>query len=326
MKLNINDEIRVIAPSISMVILSEDTINIANEKLLEIGLKVSFGKNVMKSDDYYNSSSIDNRVSDLHDAFKDKKIKGILTAIGGYNCNQILNKINYKLIKDNPKIICGYSDITAILLAIYAKTGIVTYYGPHYSTFGMKMGNEYTIDYFNKIMFNNKKVTIKSSKDYSDDLWFIDQEKRKIIKNIGMKAINLGKEKGLIIGGNLCTLNLLQGTEYMPIINENIILFLEDDGSTKENFFVEFDRNLISFMQTQIFKHVKGIVIGRCQQGSNMNCNKWKKLLDKEELKLIPIVIDADFGHTTPMFTFPIGGHCSLKCTKDKIELIIEKN
>ncbi len=319
--LNKNDEIRVIAPSISMVILSEETINNANNVLKSMDLNVSFGSNVMKNRKYYNSASIENRVNDIHAAFKDKNVGCILTAIGGHNLNQLLPYLDYKLIRNNPKILCGYSDITVLLNAIYAKTKLITYYGPHYSTFGMKKGNEYTVDYFKKMFFHNKIIRIESSSSFSDDLWFIDQENRKFIKNKGMKIKNEGEAEGIILGGNLCTFNLLQGTEYMPNPKENVILFLEDDNESGSNFFVNFDRNLVSLMQTKLFKSVKGLVIGRCQNESDMNCEKWECLLDKEELKNIPIIYDADFGHTTPMFTFPIGGYCSLKVKNKKISL-----
>ncbi len=318
------NEVRIIAPSKSMVILSEETINIATDRLIEMGLDVTFGDNVMKSDNDYVCASIDNRISDLHNAFKNPNVKYILTAIGGYNINQILPYIDYELIKKNPKQLCGYSDITALLNAIYAKTGLITYHGPHYSSFGMKKGCEYTIDYFKQTFLKLKKTTIIASLKYSDDAWFIDQENRKFITNKGMKFINEGVAKGTIIGGNLCTFNLLQGTEYMPKVKGDIILFLEDDGEADKNFLIEFDRNLVSLMQTEIFKQVKGLVIGRAQNNCLMNDEKWLKLLNKKELQKIPIIYNADFGHTTPMFSFPIGGICQMKIKHNQIEIKIK--
>lgn len=148
-KLKIGDEIRVIAPSRSMKILKEDTINIAKSRLENLGFKVSFGNNVMNSiNDNYKCASIEDRVSDLHDAFSNRNVKAILTVIGGYNVNQILDEIDYELIKNNPKILCGFSDITALTNAIYAKTGLVTYSGVHFSSFGMKYGFEYSLEFF----------------------------------------------------------------------------------------------------------------------------------------------------------------------------------
>ena len=157
-KLSIGDEIRVIAPSRSMKILSEEVIEIAKSRLEQIGFKVTFGKNVMNSiNDDFGCASILDRVEDLHDAFKDKNVKAILTVIGGYNINQLLDYIDYNLIKENPKIICGFSDITALSNAIYTKTGLITYYGPHYSSFGMKKGFEYTLEKFKNMFFGSRK-------------------------------------------------------------------------------------------------------------------------------------------------------------------------
>lgn len=151
-KLKIGDEIRVIAPSRSLHMIDKATRVIADKCLREMGLKVTFSRNCEITDEFA-SSSIEERISDLKDAFIDKNVKGILTVIGGNNSNQLLKYIDYNLIKNNPKILCGYSDITALSNAIYAKTGLVTYSGPHYSSFGMEKGIDYIIDYFKKCLF-----------------------------------------------------------------------------------------------------------------------------------------------------------------------------
>lgn len=323
-KLKPGDEVRIIAPSRSMVILGEDCKRIATTRLEELGLKVSFGKYLMEADEDYVSASVEHRAEDLNEAFADKNVKAILTVIGGFNSNQILKYIDYENIKNNPKILCGYSDITAVLDSIYAKTGLVTYYGPHYSSFGMKKGIEYQLDYFIKMFFEDEPIEIKSSEEWSNDSWFLEQENRNFIKNDGMFIINEGKAEGKIVGGNLCTLNLLHGTEFMPDLND-VILFLEDDGMADKAFMWEFDRNLQSLIMQKDFDKVKGIVIGRAEKNSQMDDRKWIKLIkNKPELNNIPVIAGADFGHTTPMFTFPIGGKVKLEAKEDKIELIIE--
>ena len=308
-KLKKGDEIRVIAPSRSMNLLSSETIEIATKRLEDLGFKVTFGKNVNKEiDNIYCCASIEDRVEDLHEAFKDKNVKAILTVIGGFNVNQILDYIDYDLIKNNPKILCGFSDITALSNAIYTKTGLVTYYGPHYSSFGMKYGFDYTLDYFKKMLLSSDKILINDSKEWSDDPWFLNQEKRKFIKNDGMIFKNINDTEGTIIGGNLCTLNLLQGTEYMPN-DDNLILFLEDDELVGEEFIREFDRNLQSLLHSLRNKKINAIVIGRAQISSKMTLEKWEKIVSsKKELRNIPIIFNCDFGHTTPIITFPIGG------------------
>ena len=242
-KLKAGDEVRVIAPSRSMKILGEDCIKIATERLESLGLKVTFGKHVMEADPDYMCASRDSRVEDLNEAFRDKNVKAILTVIGGFNSNQLLDYIDYEAIKENPKIFCGFSDITALSNAIHAKTGLVTYSGVHYSSFGMLKGFEYSLEYFKKMFFQDEEFEVISSKEWSDEAWFIDQENRHFEPNEGMYVINEGKAEGDIIGGNLCTLNLLQGTEYMPDINDKI-LFIEDDEMAGPIFLMEFDRNL----------------------------------------------------------------------------------
>ena len=321
-KLKIGDGIRVIASSRSMSILNEDIIDSAKTRLEKMGFKVTFGKNVSKSiDDNYKCASIEDRIQDLHEAFADKNVKAILTVIGGYNVNQILDYIDYELIKENPKILCGFSDITALTNAIYAKTGLVTYSGPHFSSFGMKKGFDYTQEYFEKMFMQNQNVLIKSSQEWSNDSWFKNQENRTFIKNEGMKIIHKGEAEGTIVGGNLCTLNLLQGTEYMPDL-ENSILFIEDDGLVQKEFNREFDRDLQSLLHFAKNKNIKGIVVGRAENNCEMNVEKWIKLFNtKKELDNIPIVINADFGHTTPIFTFPIGGYARTKFAE---EVVIE--
>lgn len=324
-KLKIGDEIRVIAPSRSMKILKEDTINLAKSRLENLGFKVSFGNNVMNSiNDNYKCANIEDRISDLHDAFSNKNVKAILTVIGGYNVNQILDEIDYDLIKNNPKILCGFSDITALTNAIYAKTGLITYSGVHFSSFGMKYGFEYSLEYFKKIFFKDDWIEINASKEWSNDSWFSNQEDRIFEKNEGMQIISEGKAEGKIIGGNLCTLNLLQGTEYMPNI-DNCILFLEDDGLVGKEFIREFDRDLQSLLHTVKGGKIKGIVIGRAEKVSEMNYNKWVNILEtKKQLENIPIVINANFGHTTPIFTFPIGGSAKFVVQGNKINLKIK--
>ena len=320
--LNTGDEIRVIAPSRSMKLLGADCIEIANKRFADLGFKLTFGKHVMEADDVM-SSSIDSRIEDLHEAFADKNVKAIFTVIGGFNSNQLLSHIDYELIKNNPKILCGFSDITALTNAIYAKTGVTMYSGPHYSSFGMKKGFEYTLEYFKKMFLEDGEVEIKSSEEWSNDPWFIKQDDREFVKNEGMFIINEGEASGTIVGGNLCTLNLLQGTEYMPDLTDTI-LFIEDDGMADKMFYVEFDRNLQSLIHQKNFDKVRGIVIGREEKNSVMTKEKWINLIkSKLELNNIPVIAGADFGHTTPIFTFPIGGKANLVAKEGKISLII---
>lgn len=318
-KLKPGDEIRVIAPSSSLGIISQANRDLAVKRLGELGLKISYSKNAEEIDEF-ESSSIESRVADLHEAFADKNVKGILTAIGGFNVNQILKYLDYDLIKNNPKVLCGYSDITALSNAIYTKTGLVNYSGPAFSTFGMIKGNDYAVNYFKRCLMEKNSFEVKPSEEWSDDKWYLDQEDREFIKNEGSLSINEGEAEGKIIGGNVCTFNLLLGTEFIPSIKD-VILFLEDDEESKLK---HFDRNLQAILHQPGFSQVKGIVIGRFQKASEATKEKIIKMIKaKKELGNIPVVANLDFGHTSPLFTFPIGGAAKLSVKKEGVKLEI---
>lgn len=322
-KLKPGDLVRIIAPSNSLELISEECRLNANKKLQDLGLQLSFGKNVSECD-FFQSSSVVSRLDDLHEAFADPDVKGILTVIGGYNCNQLLKHIDYDLIAANPKIFCGFSDITALQNAIWAKTGMVTYSGPHYSTFGMKKGLEYTIDYFKHCLFQQELVVIEKSSTWSNDEWFIDQENRIFEPNPGLVAIQHGKAQGTIIGGNIGTLTLLKGTEFMPSL-QNSILFIEETCIAGDVTDVEFERQLQSLIHLPDFSGVRGIVIGRFEKASKMTLEKVKQIIQtKPELAGMPVVYGADFGHTAPIFTFPVGGEASIEATSNRVQISLD--
>lgn len=315
-KLKPGDEIRVIAPARSLSLLNEETKSIATKRLEDLGFRVTFGQHVDEIDDF-KSSSVQSRIDDLHAAFLDENVKGILTVIGGFNSNQLFDYIDWELIKNNPKVFCGFSDITAMGNAVYAKTGLVTYSGPHYSSFGQKLYFDYTLDYFKKACINSESFDVLPSEQWSDDHWHSDQDNRNLIDNPGFMVINQGQAEGVAIGGNLCTFNLLQGTQYMPAM-ENSILFIEDDVIGNNWDFAEFDRNLQSLIHMSEFSGVKGIVIGRFQKGSVMNDDLMRQIIkSKPKLDHLPVISRVDFGHTDPKITIPIGGTVAIDTNAD---------
>ncbi|MFD6443067.1 S66 peptidase family protein [Peribacillus sp. NPDC060186] len=314
-RLKAGDEIRVIAPSRSLAIVKGEQRRLAEERLMELGFKVTYGNTALVHDDFF-SNSIEDRIEDLHDAFKDPNVKGIFTAIGGYNANQILQYIDYDLIKENPKVLIGYSDITAILLAIYKKTGLTTYSGPHFSTFGMKAGLDYTMEYFKKAVLQVEDFYLDPSETWSDDSWHLEQDDRTFHTNSGYMVIQEGEATGTIIGGNLCTINLLQGTEYMPSLKDSI-LFIEDD---EESHPFSFDRDLQSLLQLPDASGIKGIVIGRFQKESGMTDYALQEIIaTKKEINGIPVIANANFGHVHPFVTVPVGAKAMMNVKNGKV-------
>lgn len=313
--------VRVISParSLKLPFITSELIALAKQRLSELGFQVTFGKYVDEIDEF-GSSTIEHRLEDLHEAFADKNTHFVLTVIGGFNTNQLLPYLDYNLIKNNPKILCGFSDITALANAIHTKTDLVTYSGPHFFNFGMKEGFEYSLDYFKKTLMLNEPIDVQPAPRWSDDYWPSIQNDREWLNNEGYWILNEGDAQGKIIGGNLCTFNLLQGTAYMPDITDSV-LFLEDDRESQPH---HFDRDLQSLIHQPKFDSVRGIVIGRFERPSGISKKLLQQIISlKKELKTVPIIGNVDFGHTTPSITFPIGGKAKLEARKSGIKLQI---
>lgn len=300
-KLNVGDEIRIISPSSSIERTGGIEANkVAEERLHRIGLEVSFGKHILEND-VLDSASIESRVEDLHQAFSDDRVKGILTTIGGFNCNELLPHLDYDLIKANPKVFCGYSDITALNNAIYARTGLVTYSGPHYTSFKMKELQKYQTESFNDVLMCSGKHRLIASEFWRDDPWYLPNYTPSI-RSGEWQVYSKGVASGTSIGGNIGTFNLLQGTKYQPT-EEKVIGFaeLEEDGD-----FRDFTRGLASFLQ--VYPKPQALLIGRFPQETEMTQERLLTILEKYSiLKEIPVMYDMDFGHTQPIMTFPIG-------------------
>src|SRR3990172_10186196 len=177
------------------------SINKFLDKLKELGLKLKIGKTLTEKYGYF-AGTDELRAKELNDFFADKEVKGVFCAKGGYGCARILDMLDYDMIAKNPKVIMGFSDITALLLAINKKTGIITYHGP----VGNSGWNGFSVGYVESVLVNKEKTVFES--------------KEKV-------TITSGKAKGLLIGGNLSVLTSIIGSNYLPSF-ENKILFLED--------------------------------------------------------------------------------------------------
>ncbi len=321
-KLGRGDEIRVVSPATSLGFIPEDQRETASERLGQLGLKRTYSSNG-EILDRFDSAPVEARVSDLHDAFSDPRVAGMLTTLGGYNSNQLLGRLDYDLIRDNPKVLCGFSDITALTTAIYAKTGLVTYSGPHFSTFAMKHGIEYTLEYFERCLMLEGSYGVEPADHWSDDPWYADQENREFVPNSGYRVINEGEAEGTLLGGHLGTLCLLFGTAFMPDPEGTILLLECDEESRPEHL----DRELQSLIFQPGFEGVRGLVIGRFQRASQVDADTLDTIIGgKPELAGIPVIADASFGHTTPQFTFPIGGRGRLDAQHGAAALAIEEH
>jgi len=322
-KLNRNKKIGVISPADPVRgVCSEDIIQRGYEYLKAKGFFIEEGESVKKLTQKHTAGSVSLRVNDIHSFVRREDIGSIMAFWGGFNTNQLLDHLDYGLIKKNPKIFIGYSDVTALTTAITTKTGLITFSGPGVISFAKPEPFEYTWEYFEKMCINpEEKIIIKSSPDYADDLYFLrkDSDYRIKKKNKGMKIFRMGQARGEVIAGNLQTILVLNGTEYLPDIVEKILFVEEDETSTPAHV----DRFLCQCKQLGWFKKIAGLVFGRFTEQSQFSPeNPFKDLLNKYLAdESFPVLYNADFGHSDPIITIPNGGTCTI----DNDQIIFDK-
>lgn len=283
-----------------------------------MGFQPSFGRHAREMD-AFSSTTVAHRLADLQEAWRDPSVHALLTVIGGFNKTHLLRGLDYDLIRSHPKVLCGYSDITALQNAIFARTGVVTYSGPHFVNFGDVRGADYTVEQFRRCLFDSSLLEVPPSVRRSEDRWWRRGTRRHFPRNPGPWTIQEGPARGTVIGGNLCTLNLLQGTGYLPDLG-GTIPFIEDEDV--DGIPVYFDRNLESLLQQPGADRVRGLVIGRSPTAAGLTPKMLAEIVRaKPELKGIPVVAGLDFGHTTPMFTFPIGGTVDVQASGKMVEM-----
>lgn len=315
-KIKNGDLVSIVSPSSGIAPFATHRIDQAKRALELLGLKVKIEKNALKNFGHV-SGTLDERVSDLHSAFADKEVKAIICTIGGNNSNQLLKFIDWNLIKENPKIFLGYSDITVLHNAIYKKTGLVTFYGPCIMPeFGeYPIFDKYSEKYFRKALMRGKLEKIEPSSEWTDEYldWFKreDQKRRRTYqKNTGFKWWREGKVTAEILGGTIPSINHLIGTEYWNEF-QGKILFLDLPEGCKPGegiSMLDFDAYLADLFNLDVFNKIKGLIIGRPYAQSSENLNKIKEIIEfYTKDTAYPILYGVDIGHTTPMITLPFG-------------------
>lgn len=276
-------------------IWEKDSIIKFKTSLQEFGFKVIEGKTLYEQ--YGFLAGTDTlRANELNEFFADKNIDAIFCMRGGWGCARLFDKLDYRIIANNPKILLGFSDITALLLALYVKTGLIGFHGPT----GNSSWNDFTKKYF-------KQITI-------------DADKVCFISNGNTKIIQPGKARGTLIGGNLSVFCSLIGTPYLPDC-KNAILFLEE---TEEEPF-RIDRMLTQLKQCGILNNISGFVFGVCSKCVAEEPNKaftFDEIINQHIAPLkIPAFMGADFGHTKNKFTLPVGIQASINANTCQITL-----
>jgi len=296
----------------------------AKKYLLEKGFNLVEGKLTGK-EDFYRSGSIMQRAEELNALIMNEEVKCIISTIGGMNSNSLLPYINYEQLIKHPKIIIGYSDMTAILLGIYARTGLITYYGPALvATFGeFSPYQDMSFTYFCDMLVNPPQLpyTLPTPPYWTDEyISWEEQERSKIQNSNKLLTVNSGIAKGRLIGGNLNTMGGIWGSRYMPEIKEGDILFIEDglhDIATIERGFSLLKIN-------NVFEKVSGIILGKHELFKDLGTGRkpYEVLLEVIGDPKFPILADFDCSHTHPMLTLPIGCIAELNATNQTLSLI----
>lgn len=288
------------------------------------GIRVIDGKLCGKQD-HYRSGSIKERADEFNQLLHNDDVQVLMAAIGGFNTNAILPYIDYEYLKRHPKIIVGYSDTTALLLGIYAKTGLVTFYGPALAaSFGeFPPFVDRTFDYFKSVICDGVAVPYEYTMPsvWTDE--FIDwsqQDRGKEAYPNSWISVNPGVCSGRLIGGNLNTMSGFFGTEYMPKIKAGDILLIEDslkDASTIE-------RSFALLKLAGVFDKVGGIILGKHEQFNDNGTGRKPHEILTEVLDgcQVPLLAEFDCCHTHPMFTVPIGCRVELDATNKRVTLL----
>lgn len=299
-KLENNDNVGVISPS--MPVFSKKALNRGLKIIESLGYKPRLGPKALAVHANYQAGTISDRIEDFKTMFLDDSIKAIFCTGGGYSSIQLLPEIDWEMIIKNPKIFIGYSDITALLMAITEKTGLVTFHGLMMGSLG---------DETRGAKFTQKNLKEALSKG----------EKRKLPAYTEWKTLKAGRAEGILIGGNLTTLLSLMGTPYEPKW-DNKILFWEEAYTTLE----EIDNSLWRLRLARVFKKIEGMVIGKItdlqsiedEDGGLANLEKPPSLesiiLNATEGYNFPLLYGVDFGHDVPNLTLPLGVKTSLNC------------
>ena len=305
--LKVGDTIGIVSPA--SAIFETEPYQIAKESFEAMGLKVKFGEFVKNR--YGHLAGTDKeRAGELNAMFKDKSIDAIIALRGGSGSARILELLDYQVIKENPKIFIGYSDITALHLAIFEKTGLVTFHAP----VAVSTWNTFSVSHLKAILFNKESPLLENPKALGDNLTQIANRTHTITPGTG---------KGRLLGGNLSVLTGIMGSEYFPNDWNNKILYIEDVG---EKVYA-IDRMMTQLQLGGVFKQIAGFVFGKCTEcdpgGSGYGSLTLEEVLDHYIKPLgIPAFSGAMIGHIDDNSTIPNGIEAEIDANAGTIQLL----
>ena len=264
-------------------------IEIMVEALESLGLDVELGANYYDRHGYF-AGDDDARASDINEFFRRPDIR-LIIARGGWGSARLLPLLDYDAMSNDPKALLGYSDTTALLNGIHARTNIVTFHGP-------SPLDRFSADYFRRVIMDGEAVTMENLDDIEDDK-LVQTEHR-------FQTIRGGTARGHILGGNLTVLTAIMGSEYLPDF-EGSILFLEDVNEAV----YRIDRMLTQLALAGVLEKISGFVFGQCTEcgsGTSFGSLTLEQVLKQHVEPLgIPAFSGSMIGHVEKQFTIPLG-------------------
>lgn len=286
--------------------ISKEQLEETVEKLEKLGFRTFYQDSVLSEYGYF-AGSDQERADELMGMFTNEDIDGILCVRGGYGSIRILDLLNFEQIKHNPKILIGYSDITALLSSIYEQTGLITFHGP----FGVSEFNDFTLKTLKKIIMSptdNYKYPYKREDDTEDK------------PEYDLYTINGGKAEGELIGGNISVLDSMIGSRF-EVNFENKIVYLED---TEEKTY-RVDKMLVHLLQATNLKKAAGIVMGvfyECNINDEPRLSLKEAIGDLLKPLGIPVSYGLSFGHIDIKITIPNGIMARMNADRNTLELL----
>jgi muramoyltetrapeptide carboxypeptidase len=307
--LQAGDTVGLITPS--SYVSDPDRLALAERTARYFGLVPKFGKNVRKREGYL-GGAVEERLEDLHAMFRDPEVKAVFAIRGGYGASQLLDRIDYDLIRSHPKIFLGYSDITALHLAIQKRAGLVTFHGP----IALSRFTPYTQTYFRKALFETEPMGRVTNPPDSDPLRPAHS----------LRTVRPGRARGLLSGGNLTLISTTMGTPY-EIETAGRILFLEDVDEEPYSI----DRMLTQLRLAGKLDAAAGVIFGECQdcrprdfKPSYESSLSVGEVVDEVLGRLrTPVLAGLTIGHTDDQLTLPLGVMAELDA--DRGELIVQE-
>ncbi len=312
------DTLGVVATSTPIHVSSQETIERGYAFLRSKGFRIVEAANCRKMMGHA-AGSIEERVQALHDFFKNPEINGIISYWGGHQTHQLLEYLDFDLIRNNPKPFIGFSDVTSLHAALYSQAGLISFSGPAVITFGKPTVPEYTWDHFEKVLMGHAdSLTLKSSETFSDNKWYLESAKKMIFKpSPSWRVYRSGKAQGELVGGNIGTLLLLAGTKYWPDLRGKIFFAEEDESENPKTV----DRIFTHLRQMKVFEQIAGMIIGRFSSDAGFSEQDSFEMILDQALKGydFPVMTGIDFGHTDPLVTLPMGIQCRIDTEKREI-------